>query len=106
MNDQNNPILSLTPYQTTELRQIWEQQKQELHPDDYRFIKVKLSRPTAKLSQKQAYRMMMTLAETDYEPIPEWLIALFDPQEAQWVQITALDMIAVVLQSAHFGALY
>ena len=80
MNDQNNPILLLTPNQTTELRQIWEQQKQELHPDDYRFIKVKLSRPVAKLSQKQAYRMMMTLAETDYEPIPEWLIALFDPK--------------------------
>ena len=83
MNDQNNPILSLTPNQTTELRQIWEHQKQELHPDDYRFIKVKLSRPVANLSQKQAYRMMMTLAETDYEPIPEWLIALFDPKDAK-----------------------
>jgi hypothetical protein len=83
MHDQHNPILLLTPNQTTELRIIWEQQKQELHPDDFFFIKVKLSRPAAKLSQKQAYRMMMTLAETGYERIPEWLIALFDPQEAK-----------------------
>jgi hypothetical protein len=83
MHDQHNPILLLTPNQTTELRIIWEQQKQELHPDDFFFIKVKLSRPAAKFSQKQAYRMMMTLAETGYERIPEWLIALFDPQEAK-----------------------
>ncbi len=83
MNNQQNPILVLTPEQTLELREIWEQQKSELHPDDYRFIKVKLSRSEAVLSQKQAYRMMMTLAETDYEPIPEWLIALFDPQEVR-----------------------
>ena len=104
MNDQNNPILSLTPNQTTELRQIWEQQKQELHPDDYRFIKVKLSRPTAKLSQKQAYRMMMTLAETDYEPIPEWLIALFDPQEDKWIKSTAPVISDAVPRFALFGA--
>jgi len=83
MNNQQNPILVLTPEQTLELREIWGQQKSELHPDDYRFIKVKLSRSEAVLSQKQAYRMMMTLAETDYEPIPEWLIALFDPQEVR-----------------------
>lgn len=83
MNNQQNPILVLTPEQTLELREIWEQQKSELHPDDYRFIKVKLGRSEAVLSQKQAYRMMMTLAETDYEPIPEWLIALFDPQEVK-----------------------
>ena len=104
MNDQNNPILSLTPNQTTELRQIWEHQKQELHPDDYRFIKVKLSRPVAKLSQKQAYRMMMTLAETDYEPIPEWLIALFDPKDAKWAQLIALAIKNAVLQSVRYGA--
>ena len=104
MNDQNNPILSLTPNQTTELRQIWEHQKQELHPDDYRFIKVKLSRPTAKLSQKQAYRMMMTLAETDYEPIPAWLIALFDPKDAKWAESIALDIKNAVLQSVRYGA--
>ena len=81
MNKQENPIITLTPDQTTELREIWEQQKFELHPNDYRFIKIKLSRLEAVLSQKQAYRMMMTLAETDYEPVPEWLIALFDPRE-------------------------
>jgi hypothetical protein len=83
MNNQGNPIVLLSPNQTAELRHIWDHQKQELHPDDYLFIKVKLSRPAAKLSQKQAYRMMMTLAETGYEPIPEWLIALFDPEESR-----------------------
>ena len=83
MNNQQNPIFTLTPHQTSELRDIWDLQRKVLHPDDYRFIKVKLSRPEAKLSQKQAYRMMMTLAETDYEPIPIWLIALFDPQEVK-----------------------
>ena len=83
MNNQQNPIIKLTPIQTSQIREIWDQQKHELHPDDYRFIKVKLSRFEAKLSQKQAYRMMMTLAETDYEPIPEWLIELFDPLECK-----------------------
>lgn len=82
MNNQQNPIFILTPDQTSQLRNIWEKQKSELHPDDYLFIKVKLSRPIAKLSQKQAFRMMMTLAETDYTP-PEWLIALFDPRGAE-----------------------
>lgn len=79
MNDQTNPTLLLSQNQTTELREIWELQKKALNPEDYIFIKVKLCRPAAKLSQKQAYRMMMTLAETGYEDIPEWLIALFDP---------------------------
>ena len=83
MNNQHNPTFVLTSEQTSELREIWGQQKPELHPDDYRFIKLKLSRSEAVLSQKQAYRMMMTLAETDYEPIPEWLIAMFDPQEVK-----------------------
>ncbi len=106
MNNQQNPILVLTPEQTLELREIWEQQKSELHPDDYRFIKVKLSRSEAVLSQKQAYRMMMTLAETDYEPIPEWLIALFDPQEVRWTKSTALGTKGVALQFVLYGALY
>jgi hypothetical protein len=75
-----NPIFSLTPEQTTELRQIWEGQRQELHPADYQFIRVKLCRSEAMFTQKQAFRMMMTLAETDYTPIPEWLIAFFDPK--------------------------
>ena len=81
MNIQNNPILLFNSPQTTQLRKIWEGQKHLLNPADYLFIKVKLSRPEAKLSQNQAYRMMMTLAETDYDPIPEWLIACFDPKE-------------------------
>ena len=78
------PILhSLTKIQTTELRDIWETQKANLKPADYLFVKVRLGRPEAKLTANQAYRLMMTLAETGYEQIPEWLIALFDPQESK-----------------------
>jgi len=77
----NAPILhTLTKNQTSELRSIWESQKDNLKPADYLFVKVKLGRPEAKLTANQTYRLMMTLAETGYEPIPEWLIALFDPQ--------------------------
>ena len=47
------------------------------------FVKVRLGRPEAKLTANQAYRLMMTLAELDVDPVPEWLIALFDPQEAK-----------------------
>ncbi len=76
----NIDIFELTPEQTSELRLIWEKQKSELKPDDYIFAKVKLGRPQAKLSRNQLYRMMMTLAESGYEPIPEWLLVLLDPK--------------------------
>jgi len=71
---------SLTKSQTSELRHIWESQKAKLQPTEILFVNVRLGRPEAKLTVNQAYRLMMTLAETGYEPIPEWLIALFDPQ--------------------------
>ena len=75
------PILHLlTKSQTSELRNIWESQKAKLQPTEFLFVKVRLGRPEAKLTANQAYRLMMTLAETGYEPIPEWLIGLFDPQ--------------------------
>jgi hypothetical protein len=78
------PILhSLTKNQTSELRNIWMSQKAKLKPTDYLFIKVRLGRPEAKLTANQAYRLMMTLAELDVDPVPEWLIALFDPQEVK-----------------------
>ena len=78
------PILhSLSKSQTAELRGIWDGQKDKLKPEEYLFIKVRLGRSGAKLTANQIYRMMMTLAETGYEPIPEWLIALFDPQETK-----------------------
>ncbi len=80
---QHNPIIDLTPEQTTQLRHIWNNHRQELHPDDFTFGKVKLTRSQAKLTKNQIYRMMMTLAEIGYEQIPEWLIALFDPQESK-----------------------
>ena len=78
------PILhSLTKNQTSELRNIWMSQKAKLKPTEYLFIKVRLGRPEAKLTANQAYRLMMTLAELDVDPVPEWLIALFDPQEVK-----------------------
>jgi len=78
------PILhSLTKNQTSELRNIWENQKPNLKTADYLFVKVRLGRPEAKLTANQAYRLMMTLAEAGCEDIPEWLIALFDPKDAK-----------------------
>jgi hypothetical protein len=83
MNMQHNPIIDLTPEQTTQLRHIWNSHRQELRPDDFTFGKVKLIRSQAKLTKNQIYRMMMTLAETGYEQIPEWMMELTDPQEAK-----------------------
>ena len=80
---QHNPIINLTQEQTTQLRHIWNSHRQELHPDDFTFGKVKLIRSQAKLTKNQIYRMMMTLAETGYEQIPEWMMELTDPQEAK-----------------------
>ena len=80
---QHNSIIDLTPEQTLELRHIWHSHRQELHPDDFTFGKVKLTRSQAKLTKNQIYRMMMTLAETGYNDIPEWMMELTDPQEAK-----------------------
>lgn len=78
------PILhSFSKSQTAELRHIWESQKTKLKPDEYLFVKVRLGRSEAKLTANQAYRLMMRLAEVGVDPIPEWLIALFDPQEGK-----------------------
>ena len=78
------PILHLlTKNQTSELRSIWESQKDNLKPADYLFVKVRLGRPEAKLTANQTYRLMMTLAEAGCEHIPEWLIALFDPKDSK-----------------------
>lgn len=80
---QNNPIIELTLEQTSELRQIWLSHGPELRPDDFTFGKVKLGRPQAKLTKNQVYRMMMTLAETGYEVIPEWMLELTDPEVSE-----------------------
>ena len=80
---QHNPIIDLTPEQTTQLRQIWNNHRPELRPDDFTFGKVKLIRSQAKLTKNQIYRMMMTLAETGYEQIPEWMMELTDPEESK-----------------------
>ena len=77
----NNPVIELTLDQTSQLRQIWISHQPELRPDDFTFGKVKLARPQAKFTKNQIYRMMMTLAETGYEEIPEWMLELTDPQE-------------------------
>lgn len=79
----NNPIIELSTQQTSQFRSIWNDQRSELHPNDYIFGKVKLNRAQAKLTKNQLYRMMMTLAETGYEQIPEWLLELTDPVEAK-----------------------
>lgn len=75
-----NSVIEFTPEQTAELKAIWESQKSELKPDDFIFIKVKLGRAQAKLTKNQTYRMTMTLAETGYEQIPEWLLSALDPK--------------------------
>jgi hypothetical protein len=80
MNDLKANLVCLSPEQTLELKQIWESQKLELKPDDYVFIKVKLGRSQAKMTINQLYRMTMTLAESGYEPIPEWLLTILDPK--------------------------
>lgn len=76
-----NPIIELSPDQTSELLAIWLGQKDKLTPDDFLFIKVKINRPQAKLTKTQTYRMVMNLAKSGYEPIPEWLLQLLDPTE-------------------------
>ncbi len=73
-------VIELTPEQTAELSAIWRGQKDLLSPDDYIFIKVKLGRTQAKMTRTQIYRLTMNLAKSGYEAIPEWLIALTDPQ--------------------------
>ena len=78
---QKNPVIELTLEQTSELRHIWNSHRPKLRPDDFTFGKVKLGRPQAKLTKNQVYRMMMTLAETGYGDIPEWMLELTDPQE-------------------------
>lgn len=79
----NNPVIELSLEQTAHLRQIWFSHCHELRPDDFTFGKVKLSRPQAKFTKNQVYRMMMTLAETGYEDIPYWMLELTDPQKAK-----------------------
>jgi hypothetical protein len=81
--NQHNAIIELTQEQTSEFRKIWSSHASELRPDDYTFGRVKLGRPQAKLTKNQIYRMMMTLAETGYEAIPEWMLEITDPQEAK-----------------------
>jgi hypothetical protein len=63
-----------------ELKKIWERQKDELKPDDYLLVSVKLGRPQVKVTINQLYRMIMTLSESGYEDIPEWLRSILDPQ--------------------------
>jgi len=75
-----NPVIEFTPAQTAELKAIWNSQKSKLKPDDFTFIKVKLGRNQARLTKNQTYRMTMTLAESGYDAIPEWLLVILDPK--------------------------
>ncbi len=75
----SNLVFQLTESQTSELREIWNMQKRTIKPEDFLFIKVKLGRSQAVLTNKQLFRMTMTMAESGYEKIPEWLLTLIDP---------------------------
>lgn len=75
----SNLVVHLTESQTSELRKIWNMQKLTIKPEDFLFIKVKLGRSQAVFTNKQIFRMTMTLAESGYEAIPEWLLILIDP---------------------------
>lgn len=73
-------IVELSEVQTSQLRSIWASQKNAIQPDDWIYCKVKLARPQAKFTINQLFRLTMTLAESGFEPIPEWLLVYLDPQ--------------------------
>jgi hypothetical protein len=73
-------IVELSQEQTKQLRDIWSSQKDDIKPDDWIYCKVKLARTKAKFTINQLFRLTMTLAESGFEPMPEWLLAYLDPQ--------------------------
>jgi hypothetical protein len=73
-------IVEFSEVQTNELRSIWLSQKNAIKPDDWIYCKVKLSRPQAKFTINQLFRLTMTLAESGFESIPEWVLVYLDPQ--------------------------
>ena len=73
-------IVELSEVQTNELRFIWLSQKNAIKPDDWIYCKVKLTRPQAKFTINQLFRLTMTLGESGFESIPEWLLVYLDPQ--------------------------
>ena len=80
MTETKPKIFTFSEAQTRELLQIWEGQRQNLHPDDFLFIKIRLNRPQAKLSINQIYRMTMNLVNGGYEsPLPEFLMNILEP---------------------------
>ncbi|MDH6299419.1 hypothetical protein [Polynucleobacter sphagniphilus] len=72
-------IIELSEEQTAQLRSIWMSQKNAIKPDDWMYCKVKLTRSRAKFTINQLFRLTMTLAESGFESIPEWLLAYLDP---------------------------
>ena len=74
-----NPTIELSDDQTTQLRNIWESRKHVLKGSDYQFVKLKLWRKHAVLSKNQLYRLTMTLSESGFEEMPEWLLETLDP---------------------------
>lgn len=72
-------IFELSESQTAELRSIWMSQKNVIKPDDWMYCKVKLTRIKAKFTINQLFRLTMTLAESGFESLPEWLVAYLDP---------------------------
>ncbi len=66
----------LTKAQTTELREIWDLQKNAMSTKDWLFVKVKLGKDAANFTNRQLFRLTMNLAESGFESIPTWLVSL------------------------------
>jgi hypothetical protein len=73
-------IVELSEVQTSELRSIWASQKNAISPDNWIYYKVRLTRPKAKFTVNQLFRLVMTLGEAEFEPIPEFLLECLDPR--------------------------
>ena len=71
-----NKIEQLTELQTSELRDIWDEQKNAMSSKDWLFVKVKLGQREASFTNRQLFRLSMALAESGYELIPTWLVLL------------------------------
>jgi hypothetical protein len=73
-------IVELNEDQTSQLRSIWLSQKHAISPDNWIYYKVKLTRPQARFTVNQLFRLVMTLGEAEFEPIPEFLLEYLDPR--------------------------
>ena len=73
-------IVELSEAQTSQLRSIWLSQRNAISPDNWIYYKVKLTRSQARFTVNQLFRLVMTLGEAEFEPIPEFLLEYLDPR--------------------------